>query len=157
MVSLVDALVLTIGLDASKFQKGQRDVETSLKKTRETSVAHGKGIEQSMQSASDGVNKLIVRFLELTAVLTGGKAIKEFIADTTRNDAAVGRFASNLNMSAKDLQSWQGVVRATGGTAEDATSSIQSFSDQIQAITTGHADKNFLLSLAQIGGKPINF
>jgi len=115
MVSLVDALVLTIGLDASKFQKGQKDVEASLKKTRETAVAHGKGIEQSMRSASDGVNKLTLRFLELYAVLTGGKEIKQFIADTTKGDAAIGRFASNMQMNSKDLQAWQGAVKATGG------------------------------------------
>lgn len=157
MANLVDSLILSLKLDASGFQKGQKDAETSLKKTRETAVGHGKGIEASMRGASDGVNKLTLRFLELYAVLTGGKEIKQFISDTTRSDAAIGRFAANMNMSAKDLQAWQGAVKATGGSAEDASSSIQSFSNQIQAIKAGHPDSNFLLALAQIGGKPINF
>ena len=157
MPNLVDSLILQLKLDASGFQKGQKDAEASLKKTREMAVGHGKGIEQSMRGASETVNKLTLRFLELYAVLTGGKEIKQFISDTTRSDAAIGRFAANMQMSTKDLQAWQGAVKATGGTAEDASSSIQSFSNQIQAIKAGHPDKNFLLSLAQIGGKPLNF
>ena len=151
-MDIVDALVLTVGLDASKFVKGQKEIASSLKKTRETSIADGKAIETSMTAASAGVGKLVAAFLGLTAVFTGGKQVGKFMEDVTRSDASLGRFANNLRMSTKDLQSWQGAVESVGGAASDVTSSVQGLSDSFQALKT-FGDPGIVKALAVIGTK----
>jgi hypothetical protein len=45
MTTLVDALVMTLALDPSKFTKGAKEAEASIKKTKESVAAHGKDIE----------------------------------------------------------------------------------------------------------------
>ena len=150
MATVIDALIVSLALEPSKFVKGTKDAEQQLKKTKDIAVGHGKDIEHSMRSASDGVGKLVTAFLGLTAVLTGGRAIKDFIATTTKNDAAVGQFAANLNMSSKDIQAWGGAVESMGGSASDAQASIQSLSDTFQRMQLQGGDPNFFRALAQI-------
>jgi len=131
MATLIDALTVSLGLDASQFTKGAKDVQESFKKTREDATKGGKEIETAMKAADEGVRKLLTGFLGLFAVLSGGKALKDFIADTTKMDAATGRAAANMNLSAQTLKSWQGVVGSVGGTADEATQSFQGLSDTL--------------------------
>ena len=152
MSTVIDALVLTLGLDASKFVKGQKEAEASLKKTKESAAAHGKEIEGSMKAATEGVSKLTKEFLGLFAIFTGGKAVKDFISDVTKSDANLGRFANNLKMSTKDLQSWQGAVESVGGAASDVTSSVQGLSDSFQALKV-FGDPGIVKAIAVIGSR----
>jgi hypothetical protein len=111
-----------------------------------------KNIETAMTTASAGVGKLVAAFLGLTAVFTGGKQVGKFMEDVTRSDASIGRFANNLRMSAKDLQSWQGAVESVGGAAADVTASVQGLSDSFQALKT-FGDPGIVKALAVIGTK----
>jgi hypothetical protein len=159
MTTLVDALIITLGLDPSQFIKGQKEAESSLKKTKETAVSHGKEIERSMKSASDGVGKLVTAFLGLAAVFTGGKALKEFVADSTRTDASVGRLSANLRMNSREVQAWGGAVESLGGSSAEAQTALRGLSDSFQAITT-LGDASLLPILSRIGsegGKQINW
>ena len=85
MATIIDALAITLALDATKFIKGQKEID-SLKKTKETAVAYGKEIETAMTATSAGVGKLVTAFLGLGAVLTGGKGVQQFITDVTKTD-----------------------------------------------------------------------
>ena len=45
MLPGIDELVLTLGIDASKFEDGRRKAEDSLKRTKDSAVKHAKDIE----------------------------------------------------------------------------------------------------------------
>lgn len=151
MATVVDALVLTLGLDPSSFVKGQKEAQQSHKKFKESIVSESKEVEKSAIAASEGISKITKEVLGLLGVFTGGKAIKDFIADITKTDAAAGRFAKNFGVSASTLDAWGHVLQRNGGTAEDATASFQSMNDSLNEIavtgTTG-----MLQFLYKLGG-----
>ena len=158
MPTIIDALAITLALDASKFIKGQKEVDASLKKTKETAVAHGKEIETAMTATSAGVGKLVAAFLGLGAVLTGGKGVQQFMTDVTKTDSALGRFARGVNMSTKDVQAFDGAVQSIGGSAGEAQSGIQALSDSFQSLKT-FGDPGVVRALAILsskGGKRID-
>ena len=158
MATIIDALAITLALDATKFIKGQKEIESSLKKTKETAVAYGKEIETAMTATSAGVGKLVTAFLGLGAVLTGGKGVQQFITDVTKTDSALGRFARGVNMSTRDVQAFDGAVQSIGGSAGEAQSGIQALSDSFQSLKT-FGDPGVVKALAILssqGGKRID-
>ena len=103
MPTIVDALVVTLGLDPAGFVKGQKDAAQSFKKTQDEATAVGKQIENSGKQAAEFFSALRKEVIGLFAAFTAGKGLKEFIADITAGDAALGRMAGNLKTAPETL------------------------------------------------------
>src|SRR5580700_8805868 len=117
MATVVDSLVIELGLDPSKFTAGQRQALDSMRKFEQEAVRGGKEVE--------GAGKRIDQFFgtikrgalgALTAfgIGVGLKEMNEFINKITVADANVGRFARTMNISGRELSAWQGVAKQTG-------------------------------------------
>lgn len=123
-------------------------------KTKDRITTYGKDVEKSgrdMQSVFEGVTKSA---LTLFAVFAGGQGLKEFIADTTNANAAIGRLAANLNMAPEDLSAFQNAVYKSGGSAEGAAASLQGLADMVVKLKTEGAGPNNWLW--RIGGFDID-
>lgn len=141
MANIIDALIVTLGLDASGFKKGTRDVDESLDKTRKGTDRTAKDIEASGKRAAQFVNRLKAEFIGLFATITAGKGLANFISDSVSGTAALGRMAANLNMSARELDGWSRAAEAFGGTAQGVQSSLQGIAAGIQQFAlTGQSD-----------------
>ncbi|MCJ2052357.1 hypothetical protein, partial [Methylobacterium sp. J-070] len=75
MPTVIDALTVSLGLDPSAFVRGEKQAMTSFAKTRESAVKEGKGIEKSLDSAGDAVERLARNALKLFAIFTAGREI----------------------------------------------------------------------------------
>lgn len=135
MPTLVDAFLVTVGLDTSSFVKGQKAGEEAYKKTKDSAVATGKSIEDSSKKAAEGINKITKEVLGLFAVLLGTRSVKDFVSDIMSADAALGRFAYNLQQSPQDISAWQQASQRMGGSAE---ATAQTFERMGQALYNLH-------------------
>lgn len=124
-MNIVDALVVTLGLDASGFKKGQKEAEAALDKTKEAANKNAKEIEKSSSLAADSIKKIRNEVLGLAAAFLSVSAIKGFVETVTRSDAALGRMAQNVGMSVADLSAWEGAAKRAGGSAEGMAASIK--------------------------------
>lgn len=141
MANIIDALVVTLGLDASGFKTGTRQVDESLDRTRKGTDRTAKEIEASGIRAAQFVNRLKAEFIGLFATITAGKGLANFISDSVSGTAALGRMAANLNMSARELDGWSKAAEAFGGTAQGVQSSMQGIAAGIQQFAlTGQSD-----------------
>ena len=132
MPSVIDSLVVMLGLDASGFKKGSKDATEALGKTKEASVKVGKDIEKSASDAKVSVGALKGAFIELFAAFTAGKSLKNFIADVTLMDAETGRVAKTLGTTTEKLSAWQGAAAQFGDSAGATAGSLQGLSQQFQ-------------------------
>ena len=123
--NVIDALLVTLGLDASKFKAGAKEVDASLAKTSGATSKTSKDMEAWGKSASIGISKLRNEVLGLLAVFTAGVGIKNFATNTIGATAGLGRMATNLDMSAKNLAMWQLANKNAGGSLEGMTSQLQ--------------------------------
>lgn len=150
MPNIIDALVVTLGLDTSGFKKGTRDVDESLDKTRKGTDRTAKEVEASGVRAAQFVNRLKAEFIGLFATITAGKGIATFVSDSISGTAALGRMATNLNMSARELDGWGRAAETVGGTAEGMRNSLQGIASGIQEFAlTGNTA--FLPALRTLG------
>ena len=136
MATIIDAFLIELGLDASKFQKGQAAAVEQFDKTKKETTRAAREIEQQFNSVNESIEGLHRSLLALFAVFTGGRTLKALIGDLTDTGAATGRLAGNIGMSVKELDTFGRAVERMGGSAGDAQSSFQKFADQYATFQT---------------------
>jgi len=107
MPTIIDSLVVTLGLDSSGFQKHIIDVNVNL------SALEKQAVKTEKKTASLG--QQIAKFL---ALIGGTVAIKRFVSDMVNSDAALNRFSQNIMESANTISAMGKAAELTGGSAE---------------------------------------
>jgi len=125
MATVIDALIVTLGLDSAKFKKGAKETNEALDKTSEKANKTNKDMEAWGKNAAASMSKLRNEVLGLLAVFTAGVGIKQFVENTISSTASLGRMSQNLDMSAKSLAQWQLANKNAGGSVEGMTAQLQ--------------------------------
>jgi hypothetical protein len=131
VATILDALVVTLGLDASAFTKGRKDIERDFGKTKDSAVSTAKNVEAAGKQAALFFSKMRTEVLALLGTFVAARGIKEFIADLTSGDAQVGRLSASLGVSVEVLGAWRNAAEAIGGTAAGVTGSFQSLASSL--------------------------
>lgn len=158
MPTVIDSLVVELGLDASKFTLQQREAFETAKRLEEQQLKAAKNIEYGAGRAGSALGGVKTQALEMLAVLTGGVGIISFANNLTHANASLGRLERNIGVSASTISKWQGVARIFGGDAQQMAASFTSISDafagwKIGMVTPLIAD---LRAISTAGGKIID-
>lgn len=132
MPTIIDSLIVELGLDGAGMEAGRRQVEDAFKKVGDGANRAGKDVDKTAKNAEVFLNKLRNNILALYAAFTTGRGIKEFVADITASDAALGRLAASMDMSAKTLASWRAAGSLVGASAQDIDGSFQALQSDFQ-------------------------
>jgi hypothetical protein len=153
--TVIDALLVTLGLDATQFTKGvdastkaqakltagaaagAKDVEQLEKKLAAAQVTRAKEMEARAKSVAEGFKKIRNEALGLLALFTAGMGLKSFAENTINTAAGLDRMSANLGMSAKDLSMWQLAAKHAGGTAEGMTGQLKAAASDIAQFKMG--------------------
>lgn len=136
-VTVIDALVVTLGLDDTKFKKGQKDSNEALIKFRKQGEDTHKKMTDQTKSLVDGYKKIRNELVAITAIFLSANGLKNWVSNTVHGEAALGRLAKNLNMSGRALDAWGAVAESVGGKADDVRKSLSVLTDESQNVTLG--------------------
>jgi hypothetical protein len=126
MATVIDSLVVKLGLDNSEFKAGAKETNSDFDRVRANAKRTGKSIEQDGQKGAEFFHQLRKSALQFFAVLTVGRGLSAFTSSVINSGAQLDRMSKNLGTTADRLSRWQGAVRQSGGTAEGALGSFQS-------------------------------
>lgn len=132
MPTVIDALVVELGFDVEGMESGRKKVEDAFRKTSEGAANVGKKIDDTAKRSEIFLTKLRNNVLALFAAFTAGKGIKQFVADVTASDAALGRLAATMDMSAHTLASWRAAGELMGVSAADIDGTFQNLNSDLQ-------------------------
>lgn len=132
MPTVIDSLVVTLGLDAAKFTTGQRTAREDLTKTRQNANTAAKEISASGAQAAQFFGKLRNEALSLAAVFVGGMGLKSLVQNINTADAATGRLSRNLGISTETLTTWGAVIERAGGSATEAATTFSNLTRAYQ-------------------------
>lgn len=152
MATIIDALVVTLGLNAKGFTQGAAEVGKSLKRTTDESSRTARTMEANGKQAAQFFSKVRNEALALLAVFTAGVGLKNFTANTISGAASLGQMSQNLTMSTERLSAWQKAAERAGGSAEGITAQLKESSDQVAKFKRGMAAES-LPGFFQYGGK----
>lgn len=149
MATVIDSLLIELGLDTSKFDAAQKKSVEELRKFDEQAQKTAKNTQQGAKNTGDSFAKTRDSLLALGVALVGFKGFTQFVGNMTTGNAALGRNANLLSMSARELDAWGGVLKSVGGDLEGFQSSIQAMQQGIANIKLG--DAAILTPLARLG------
>lgn len=145
MATVIDALVVTLGLDASGFKKGQQETKESLDKIRKNSEQTAKDMEAAGKRAASFFGSIRTELLALVGVTLSANGIKNFITSTANSLQQLGINSKALDMSAKSLDGWSRAAEAAGSSAEKMQGTLAAFQDMLTAVNTGGGKDNPLM------------
>lgn len=142
MPTIIDSLVVTLGLDPSGFKKGQKDVKGGLDDTRKQAEQTAKDMEAAGKRAASFFGSIRTELLALVGVTLSVQGLKNFIAGMTDNLQQLAVNSRSLDMSAKSLDGWQRAAEAAGSSAEKMTGTLSGFQNVLTQIRTGGGQDN---------------
>ena len=161
-MNVIDALVVTLGLDDAEFQakleksfkslsnfankeatiekKRDRDGGDQKRKASETERKQHLERERQVKAATEGYKKLsgaIVGMVSALGAMAGMVGVKSFIAGSINGLVGVGRASKNLRMSASDVAAWGKTIEAVGGKSEDMIATMRAMDVELANAAEG--------------------
>lgn len=134
MATVIDSLIVTLGLDNKDFQQGMKDTEKGLSDTRKNTDRVGKQIAASGKDAAEFFGQMQRSAIKFFAVLTAGKGLINFTRDVVSTGANLSRLSKNLNISADTMHRWGKASELNGGSMEGFLGTLQNLGSQVTEI-----------------------
>ncbi|HBR4483738.1 TPA: lytic transglycosylase domain-containing protein [Klebsiella pneumoniae] len=148
--TVIDALLVTLGLDTSDFRKGQKDVSDDLKKQREDAKKTAKEMAEQGKKAASFFSSIKTELLALTGVAVTAGGLISFVKSTTSGLMDLSIQSKALGLSARELDGWSKSAEAAGSSAEKISASLQGFQGAIQGARVGDYSSSIFGGLAQL-------
>jgi hypothetical protein len=98
MATVIDSLLIELGLDTSKFNKEQKKSVEELRKFDEQAQKTAKNTQQGAKNIGESFTKSRDALISLGVALVGFKGFTNFVKDMTTSNAALGRNANLLSL-----------------------------------------------------------
>lgn len=120
MATVIDSLIVTLGLDPTEFKKGTRETEKQIA-----------GTEKKVRDSSDSMGKSIARMArQFTVAFLGLKGVQGLI-NLNHTAAQIGVLSENTGVATEKLNAFQEALRIqTGGEAGSADNALKSITQQ---------------------------
>ncbi|HBT3849037.1 TPA: lytic transglycosylase domain-containing protein [Klebsiella pneumoniae] len=138
--TVIDALLITLGLDTSDFRKGQKDVSDDLKKQREDAKNTAKEMAEQGKKAASFFSSIKTELLALTGVTVTAGGLISFVKSTTSGLMELSIQAKSLGMTAKELDGVGKAAEAAGSSVEKISAALQGFQNAKQLAKVGVYD-----------------
>lgn len=156
-VTVIDSLIVKLGLDPRDFTKGSKEAAAAVVRTEDV-------VEKSSQSMGGQLTALAGKWLKVAAAITAIRAGVNIIDDVATRTRRLGIDAKNYGFAANELRNFENAVADFGGNAEDARKSIAGFNKSIFDLAYNGQMSDGLVMLARLGvqfqdagGKARNF
>jgi hypothetical protein len=169
MATIIDELLVTLGLDSSKFKteasqtqatinrvgegarKQSSQLEDSLKKHQTETTKRLKQVGEVGESTYKNFNKLRLEVLALFSTLATGYGLQEFIKNVTTTEVGLGRLSSVVGISVQDLDAFGQATDRMGGDAKAAQQSLAGFAQALETMSLTGKPASFLPTLQLMG------
>lgn len=132
MATVIDALTVTLGLDAAGFKKGQQETREALKATEGAATRTAKTMQAEGGRAAEFFTAAKVEALAFLGVLTGGAGLIAGFKDTAAGLNAINRAALASGESTQFIQAFSAAIGRTGGNIETAKQQLIQFAATVE-------------------------
>lgn len=170
MATVIDSLLVTLGLDAGAFTAGvdkakkkkkelsdqvrrsTNEQETLDRRTEDATKKRQRDEEARAKRTVDGYKKIRNEVLGLFALFTAGKGLKDFLVDTLNNAAGLGFLAKNLKTTTEDLNAWQRASERANGSVAGINAQLKESNDTLAQLHSGLGPSEGLQWFFRLGG-----
>lgn len=126
MATVIDELMITLGIDGKEAKKGMQDVTSTIKSSMQN-------ITSTLQGGFASVSKIFTGF---GAALMGAFSVGSAFGTWKEQAAELGGVSRRLKMSIEDVQGWTGAIGKFGGSAHDFEGTLRGLNGQLARMAT---------------------
>ncbi|MEB5816727.1 lytic transglycosylase domain-containing protein [Klebsiella quasipneumoniae] len=150
MAQVIDALLITFGIDTREFDKARQKIDDGTKNLRETSKKNADYMESQGKRAAGFFSSIKNEMLALAGVsLTFGGTLG-FVKGMTGDLQALANQSQVLGLSAKQLDGWARAAEAAGSSAEKITGTLGDLNTKLMLFRQGKADPALMGALQML-------
>lgn len=151
MATIIDALVITLGLDASDYQKNSQKFKKDTQSLTDEQKKQLDKVERQAKQALNAVASVQKGIIGMFAAVAGATGITQFLSQVNQAEAALGRLSSHTGQSTQDLQKWGNMAALVGGSAEDMQAGMSNLQQQLTDLKYKGEMGGTVTFLAQMG------
>lgn len=125
---ILDAFLVTFGLDTKEFEEGEREINERSRRLRDEQERTFEDIERFGKKTGESIKGLTREVIGLGLAFMGARSITGLISNMMTGAAVADRFGQTLGMNARQVWAWRMAMKSVGGeTAEgdQALSAVQ--------------------------------
>jgi soluble lytic murein transglycosylase-like protein len=149
--TVIDELVILLGLDPKKFNEGQKEAAKGLNALKQDAKQAGDEVEKSTKKQSDGLMALGKRIITVAALFKVLSYTTRGILDASKATYDLANSARSLDVAANKLRNYENVAEMFGGTAEGARKSVEGLHKAIFALAFNGQMSEQLVMLGRLG------
>lgn len=135
MATIIEALLVTLGLDDAEFQKRRKGVDDGLDKTRGKGRETASEIDDFTKNAALGFSKLRGEVVGMFLAFAGAKTATEFLTNLVTQVREMGTAAQIMGLQVNTLNAWGNAAKDAGGQASDAIQAFATINDYFADFT----------------------
>lgn len=144
MATIIDSLLVTLGLDDKPYKKGAAEADRAQKQFKDNSKKTNSEITDQLKAVTRQVALMVVGFESLKGAIG-------FLAGINNADAALGRLAANTGTNVHELNRWGNAVELVGGDAKEAQGDVSNLAQSITQMKAGGEVSPLLLLMQRLG------
>ena len=129
--TVIDAFLMTLGLDTKGLKAGQKDAEASMKQVERQAVETAQAVKEQGSVAGEFYSGLIEKAAAFFAFIAGGMELKEFVKGTVEAEVETQHLSDLIGLSGVEIQKWRGALVLADGKAGEFDSSIKHLSGSL--------------------------
>lgn len=123
--TVIDELVVILGLDPSKMTEGQKKVADNYLRLKSDAERANKEMQRSTESVASALGQVQGKLLGIAALFLGGMGIKQFAMHVADLTLQLGRLSTQAGgLSSSQLSAYGSFGRAVGATAAGVRSGV---------------------------------
>ena len=152
MATVIDSLLIELGLDASGFDKSQKKAVDSLKKMEDQANKSSKQNQKGAKETAESFDKVTESIIKIGVAAFGFAGLKSLITSVTQTNTQLNRQSNMLGINVNSLAAWGQAVKAMGGNAEDFAASMQNMEGGLAAFSLGLGGEEVFTGLNRLVG-----
>jgi MFS family permease len=137
MPTIVDALLVTLGLDSREFKAGAAETRRDMDETKEKSKETAEELKKQGEEGAQFFDKLKDHALEFFGVIGSGWALLSMADGIIKSRTEMFHLKEQTGMATEEISKWQSAVKIAGGSAEEFNASLKGLGGNLVAIEKG--------------------
>lgn len=151
MATVIDSLVIELGLDPSKFTKGQREAFDALRKMQDEAEKANNKAKAGFDLLDVSLSKLTSSALKFGGALLGARGFEDLIVKITAMNNELGRTAEILGVNNEELSKWQNIAERAGGSKQEMSETFGNITRNISQVNVTGPNTDFFQWLRKLG------
>lgn len=122
---IIDALIVTFGLDKKGYDDGAREVIDGNKKLKDQSKQTFDTMENAGKKTGEAIKSVSREVIGLGLAFMGARSITGFLSNLASGAASADRFGQTLGMSIEKVWAWRQAMKSMGGDYNQADQALQ--------------------------------